>query len=164
MENTKFLKAIIIILLLINVSTIAFMWMNRPHPKDVIGGFFAKELQFTEAQQKQFDALKEEHHNQVESLREENKAKHDAYFELLQNPTIDSAEVNKLAGEISKIKEKEELATFYHFQKVRAICDEKQKAKFDKVINEAARMMAPNPSGRPRPPRGEDGPPPHEME
>lgn len=72
MENTKFLKAIIIILLLINVSTIAFMWMRR-HPKDVIGGFFAKELQFTEAQQKQFDALKEEHHNQVESLKKKTK-------------------------------------------------------------------------------------------
>jgi hypothetical protein len=60
-----------------------------------------------------------------------------------------------------KIKDKEELGTFYHFQKVRAICDEKQKKKFDEIIKEAARMMAPRRDGQ-RPPQreGENEQPP----
>jgi len=168
MNNSKFLKIVIVLLLLINISTITFMWLNKPPKHDAVGDYFAQELQFTAKQKEQFDALKQEHRSQVEGLRAENKEKHDAYFELLKNPSVDSATVKKAASQILKIKEQEELALFYHFQKVRAICTASQQEKFDEIINEAARMMAPRPrggEGRPmpeggRPPRGEDGPPP----
>ena len=71
--------------------------------------------------------------------------------------------VRKAADEILVVKEKEELAMFYHFQKVRALCDEKQKQKFDEIIKEAARMMGSKQrEGQGPPPRreAEDGPPP----
>lgn len=161
MNNIKFLKIVIILLLLINISTIAFMWFNRPQPKDNIGDFFAKELFFTDKQKKQFIVLRDEHRQQRQSLRALDKEKHDAYFDLLKNATVDSVAIKKAILEMLKIREKEELGTFSHFQKVRAICDETQKKKFDKIIGEAARMMAPKPP-RPGqgPPKGEDGPPP----
>ncbi len=161
MNNTKFLKVIIFLLLLINISTIAFMWFNRPQPKDNVGDFFAKELHFTEKQKEQFIILRDEHREQRQSLRAENKEKHDAYFDLLKNPTTDSVAIKRAVSELLKIKEKEELGTFYHFQKVRTICDENQKEKFDEIIGEASRMMAPRPPrGGQGPPRGEEGPPP----
>jgi Spy/CpxP family protein refolding chaperone len=161
MNNTKFLKVVIMLLLLINISTIAFMWFNRPQPKDNIGDFFAKELHFTDKQKEQFNVLRDEHRQQRQSLKALDKEKHDAYFDLLKNATVDSLAIKNAISELLKIKEKEELGTFSHFQKVRAICDETQKEKFDKIIGEAARMMAPRPprAGQ-RPPRGEDGPPP----
>jgi Spy/CpxP family protein refolding chaperone len=164
MNNTKFLKIVIVLLLLINISTLSFMWLNLPVKHDFVGDVFAKELQFTEQQKEQFQTLKEEHRSQVEALKSENKEKHDAYLNLLKTPNVDSLALKKAVAEILKIKEKEELAMFYHFQKVRALCDETQKKKFDQVINEAARMMAPMPprEGQGPPPRGrfEDGPPP----
>lgn len=161
MNNTKFLKVVIILLLLINISTIAFMWFNKPQPKGNIGDFFAKELHFTDKQKEQFAVLRDEHREQRQSLSKENKEKHDAYFNLLKNATVDSVAIKNAISELLKIREKEELGTFIHFQKVRAICDENQKKKFDEIIGEAARMMAPKPprEGQ-RPPRGEDGPPP----
>lgn len=159
MNNTKFLKVVIILLLLINISTIAFMWFNRPHPKDNIGDFFAKELHFTDKQKEQFNVLRDEHRQLRESLKELDKEKHDAYFDLLQNATVDSIAIKKAISVLVKIKEKEELGNFSHFQKVRAICDETQKKKFDKIIGEAARMMAPKPPTEGQgPPRGEEGP------
>jgi protein CpxP len=170
MNNSKFLKIVILLLLLVNISTLTFMWLHRPQKNDAVGDFFTKELQFTSKQKEQFEVLKQEHRSQVEALRAENKEKHDAYFELLKNPTIDSASVKKAAAAIVKIEEQKELALFYHFQKVRAICNASQQQKFDEIINEAARMMAPKSRGgeeRPKPgegpPRGEDGPPPPRM-
>jgi len=144
------------------------MWLQRPQRNGGVGDFFAKELQFTAQQKEQFEVLKQEQRTKVEALRSKNKEMHDAYFDLLKNPAIDSATVKKAATAIVKIKEQEELALFYHFQKVRAICNVSQQQKFDEIINEAARMIAPKPrrgEGRPKlgegpPPRGEDGPPP----
>jgi Spy/CpxP family protein refolding chaperone len=170
MNNPKFLKIVILLLLLINISTLTFMWLHRPQKNDAVGDFFTKELQFTPKQKEQFEVLKHEHRNQVDKLREENKEKHDAYFELLKKPAVDSVTVKKAAAAILKIEEQKELALFYHFQKVRAICNASQQQKFDKIINEAAIMMAPKPrrgEGRPkfdeRPDRGEEGSPPPNM-
>jgi Spy/CpxP family protein refolding chaperone len=163
METTKFLKTIIFLLVLINLGTVLFLWINRPQPKDNFGGFFAKELNFTAQQKEQFEVLRDEHRTQRESLKEFNKLNHDAYFDLLKNPNIDYATVKKAAQEIAAIKEQEELLVFYHFKKVRAICNEDQKQKFDKIVNEASQMMAPRPprdGNGPPSRRGEDGPPP----
>lgn len=160
MNTTKFLKIIIALLLLINISTVAFMWFIKPERRDDIGGFFNKELHFTKQQQQQFETLRDEHRKDRESLKEANKKAHDNYFNLLKNQTVDSVAIKNDIAEILKIKQKEELLTFNHFRKVRAICDDNQKKKFDEIINQAARMMAPNPphDGH-RPPRGEDRPP-----
>lgn len=163
MNNSKFLKIVIVLLLLINLSTITFMWLHRPPKNDAVGDFFAKELQFTAKQKEQFEALKKEHHEAKEALKEIDKEKHDTYLDLLKDPKVDSVTVRKAADEILVVKEKEELAMFYHFQKVRALCDEKQKQKFDEIIKEAARMMGSKQrEGQGPPPRreAEDGPPP----
>lgn len=155
MNSTKFLKIIIVFLLLINLSTILFMWLHRPHREGEVRGFFEKELQFSPQQVDSFDVLKEEHRNNMEQLKAKSKQLHDAYFDLLKNPSVDTATVSKAALQLAMLKEQEEKVTFYHFQKVRALCNEAQKIKFDKIIKEAARHMGPS-----RGPREEDGPPP----
>ncbi len=167
MNNVKFLKAILLILLLVNVATLSFLWFTKPPKPNLQGsakGFFAKELSFSAKQEQQFETLQTAFQEQRESLRQSNRETHDAFFDLLQNPKVDSAKVKKAADEIIKIKEKEELAVFYHFQKVRAICDASQKQKFDKIVKEAAQMMGPRPQEgqRPPPPRrdGDVRPPP----
>lgn len=153
MNNSKFLKIVILLLLLINLSTISFLWFNKPSKRDAVGDFFTKELQFTAKQKEQFIVLRDSHREEREALKSNDKEVHDAYFDLLKNPTVDSTTFKNAVAEIMKIKEKEELGTFYHFQKVRAICDEKQKQKFDEIIKEAARMMAPPRDGQRPPPK-----------
>ena len=167
MNNVKFLKAILLILLLVNIATLSFFWLTkppRPNEQGTSKDFLAKELSFNIEQQEQFEALQVAFQEQREALRKSNKDNHDAYFDLLQNPKVDSATVKKAADEIIKIKEKEELAIFYHFQKVRAICDVTQQKKFDKIIKEAAQMMGPRPQEGQRPPaprrEGDVRPPP----
>jgi Spy/CpxP family protein refolding chaperone len=167
MNNIKFLKSILLVLLLVNVATISFLWFTKPPKPNLQGsakGFFAKELSFSAKQEQQFETLQTAFQEQREDLRHEVKDKYDIYFDLLQNPKVDSLTVKKTVSEIIRIKEKEELALFYHFQKVRAICDATQKQKFDKIVKDAAQMMGPRPQEgqRPPPPRreGDVRPPP----
>lgn len=171
MNNIKFLKSILLVLLLVNVATLSFLWFTKPPKPNLQGsakGFFAHELAFSAKQEQQFEALQIAFQEQRESLRQSNRETHDSFFDLLQNPKVDSATVKKAADEIVKIKEKEELAVFYHFQKVRAICDATQKQKFDKIVKDAAQMMGPRPQEGQRPPPRREGdvrpPPPGRMD
>jgi len=168
MNNVKFLKSILLVLVLVNVATISFLWLTKPPKPNLQGsakGFFAHELSFSAKQEQQFEVLQTAFEEQRESLRQSDREIHDAFLDLLQNPKVDSATVKKVADEIIKIKEKEELAVFYHFQKVRAICDATQKQKFDKIVKDAAQMMGPRPQEGQRPPppprrEGDVRPPP----
>jgi len=162
MDNTKFFKIVILVLLLINIATLTFMWSTsqrpqnlQPRPPDV-GEFLTQKLQLTEAQQKQFEALKQAHHEKVETLRENNKKLHNDFFDLLKQPNIDTTTINMAADAIMMNQKAIEMATFYHFEEVRSICTPDQQKMFDEVIKEALRMMSPPPPG---PPHG--GPPPH---
>lgn len=153
MDNSKFLKTVIIILLLINISTLAFMWMQKPGhgmpppPPQEVGNFLMHELHFTEAQVKQYEEMREEHRGYVENLRKESRELHDAYFDMLGITPTDTNKVNQMADSLSQFQKQIELSTFYHFQKVRMICTAEQQKKFDEVINEGLRMMAPRPPG-----------------
>lgn len=150
MENSRFLKIVIIILLLINISTLAFMWMHKgphgmPPPRQEIGDFLMRELNFTDTQRNQYEKMRDEHRSSVRNLRDRSRELHDDFFELLGTIPIDSIKANQLADSITIIQKQIELSTFYHFQQVRSNCTAEQQKKFDEVINDALIMMAPPP-------------------
>jgi protein CpxP len=149
MDQSKFLKVVIIILLVINIGTLAIMWLQRPHPagsKGEIAEYLTRELNFNETQKRQFEDLRNEHHDAMETVLMKDRKMHDAYFDMLQSPG-DSANISAMADSLAANRKQIELITFNHFKKVREICDEQQKKKFDDVINNALRMMA-RPPGR----------------
>jgi len=160
METNRFLKVVIIALLLVNIGTLTFIWMqgNRQHggpppppPQGEGRGvfeFLTHELQLDNQQQQQYESLRDEHHRAVEELQMNSREIHQQYFELLHGANTDSAQVNLLADSLAHIQKQIDLITFYHFQKVRSICKPEQQKRFDEVINEALRMMAPPPPPR----------------
>lgn len=152
MDNSKFLKTVIIILLLINIGTLTFMWMHQhgmppPHQPE-IGNYLMHELKFTEAQKNQFEQMRDEHRHEIDGLRKKSREMHDSFFDLLGNSQADSNNVNQMADSITSLQKEIEISTFYHFQKVRTICTREQQEKFDEIIKEALSMMAPRKHGR----------------
>ena len=148
MENLKFLKIIIICLLLINLGTLAFIWKQKPqesmHPRQGdVAQFLTRELNLTVEQENKFDVLRNEHHQGVEILHDADRTFHHQLFDLLKSNSGNAIAVNALTDSIASNHKKVELLTFYHFQKVRAICSDEQKKKFDTVIEDTLRMMAP---------------------
>lgn len=151
MENTKFYKTVIFILLLINIGTLSFIWINRPpHDGPPQGGgdvteYLSHELNFSDEQQQQLKELVKENRSGMDAMRSTNRRLHDTYFEMLGDADIDSTKVTAIADSITTLQNKIELLTFYHFRKVRAICNKEQQKNYDTIINDALRMMAPPP-------------------
>jgi periplasmic protein CpxP/Spy len=151
MDNSRFLKIVIVVLLIINIATLAFLWTapmrHGPPPMrgEDVAGFLSRELNFTPEQQKQFEELRKEHHDNIDNIRQQDREMHDKFFDLLCTNPVDSAFVGQMADSMSGFRKQIELLTFYHFQKVRGICTAEQQKKFDEVIDDALRMMAPKP-------------------
>ena len=148
MNNTRFLQICIVVLLLINSVTIGIIWFHRPpaHERGPFN-FLTRELKLTETQQEQYKQLRDEHHQSMLEYEKKIGESRGNFFHQL-SVTKDSLLVNNLTDSIAQYQKQADLLTFYHFQKVREICNAEQQKKFDEVIQEALQMMRPAPPKR----------------
>jgi Spy/CpxP family protein refolding chaperone len=162
MENARFLKITIILLLVINLGTLSYLWMDRHHehptggphgPGQDVFTFLCNELKLDEQQTKQYGQLRDEHHHAVENLQNQVHQLREQFFGMIHKNPVDSSAVKNISDSIATIQEQIELATFYHFQKVRSILRPEQQTRFDEVIQQATRMMGGPPIQGPPPPR-----------
>jgi len=147
MNQIKTFKILVIVLAIMNVSLLAVMWFHRPpmnegpsdSPRDR-GRFLMHELHFNEDQREQFDVLFESHQQKMKKIKRRGKELHDLMFDELAitNETNKSDSLINLIGENRKSGEKE---LFEHLSKVRALCNEKQKHTFDRIIKGAIGRM-----------------------
>lgn len=157
-KKSILLIVIIGILILLNVASLTTLWvwkfrapfpfpfpMNEklPSPKGRL--IFEKELNFSKQQLDAVDKLREEHFAGVQKIMDDIRKNKDELFALLKNP--DSLKVNDLTGKIGNDQKEMERAIFNHFQKIRNLCDEKQKAKFDEIFKEIINPGPPHPEG-----------------
>jgi Spy/CpxP family protein refolding chaperone len=147
MNQIKTFKLLVVVLAIMNISLLAIMWVHRPPMGEGAGGsprdrsrFLIHELHLNENQREQFDVLFESHQQKMEKIKMRGKELHDLIFDELAitNETNKSDSLINLIGENRKIGEKE---LFEHLSKVRALCNEKQKVKFDRIIKGAMGRM-----------------------
>lgn len=162
-SKNKFLTAIVILLLLANIVSIATFWWTRENvaPPPGNGGgsaanFLVHELSFDSKQQDAYKLLREEHQQQTKLAREKVMESRKIFFDLLNKDSVNTFLLKNLAEEIGKNEGQLQLYTFNHFKKVRALCNEQQKKKFDSIIQEVLRMMG-GQQGPPPPPKRMDG-------
>jgi Spy/CpxP family protein refolding chaperone len=174
-DKSKFSGIIIIALFLLNLGTLTFMWVNRPpHPPPPefirdgnqpppgnASDFLIHELKLSEAQQKDYEKLRDEHRAAMKKIHEDIGKSRDEMFSMLSSGNADTVKAATLAAKIGELEKQVQLTTFSHFAKVKALCDDTQKKKFDEIIGEVLKMMAPPPGNDGRmPPPGERRPPP----
>ena len=165
--NNRWLTVITLLLLTANIATLTILWVhhrggdrgdNKLPPPPPGGGqvfeFITNELKLDSAQQAAFRKLRDEHQAGQKDIQDSIRKVKDAFFELLKQPNIDDAAVQAAAKKASETEQQLELLTFRHFQKLRAICNPEQQKKFDTIIQDVLRHMAP--------PRNRMGPPPGE--
>ncbi|HKC69062.1 MAG TPA: hypothetical protein VKG26_12580 [Bacteroidia bacterium] len=161
MQNSnqlKFWKWTVILLAVLNICLVASIWLKQGKPDDMrqppngakAADFLIEQLRFSPQQLTGFEKLKREHGHTMDSLRKVSKEVHKLFFDNLEKEKQDTAKINELARAIANTQTQIELATFNHFRKVRNLCDEKQKATFDEIIQEVLRRMA-RPVGSPPP-------------
>ena len=177
LTNNRLLSVLILVLLTANVATLGYLWLHRPGagkmpPGAPPGGgqvfeFITKELQLDSVQQKNYAVLRDEHQAGQRPLQDSIRKAKDEFFDLLKQPALSDAELQQQSSKVAAAEQQLELFTFRHFQKLRAICTAPQQQKFDAIIQDVLRRMAPakRPQGPPPPGiRGGMPPPPHDGE
>lgn len=154
----KILSWIITLLIIANICTIVFFWAGhlknqRDHsPKE----FLAKKLNFSDTQKIQYFNLAKEHNEKANKIREIIKNDKENLFKLLKSDQISDSARNSAALKVSLSMQELDILTFEHFKKVRALCTEEQKLKFDELIQKMVNSVN-NPQKGPQPPISNKG-------
>ncbi len=156
----------LLILVLMNLGTLTALWLIRDYrqspPSQTGAGvvdFIVKELNFDSTQKKQLILLREDHQQKIKQVRRKNRDAKDVFFGLLKDSSLSEDALNKAAIASAEFDAETAKLTFRHFQEIRKICTPEQRKKFDRVIAEVLRMMAPLPPSRnhPEPPPRRNG-------
>lgn len=150
-------------LLIANAYTLFRFWRERSGrdmaQKDPVGAFLVRELGLDSSQQRQLRGLTDLHREQVQRIRPKIRHAKEELFALLRQADLPDSLRQAAARKVGLATAELELATLEHFRQVRAICRPDQQARFDGILNEVVRLMAPRrPSGAPG--RDGGGPPP----
>ena len=150
----RWLLVLVAILLLTNIATLSIYWFKKPNHEGGpghdpgnrekrMGQFMVDQMKFDSTQAAAYwklrDTMIATQRPVIDSMRDAKKR----FFDLLnQSNTTDSALITR-SNEIAALQKRLDLATYRHFQHVRALCRPDQLQKFDTVIKEIVNRMTP---------------------
>jgi periplasmic protein CpxP/Spy len=157
MPESRFLKIIVVALLLLNLGTLGFLWMDRrdggahrPPPHHGPGGrgentgeYLRRELQLTDEQEDAYRKMRRQHHETVMDVRDQMRDQKRELYGLMKNgdTVATKGTVNALIDSIVAEQRFIEQFTYDHFRELRALCTPQQQTKFDEVIGDALERM-----------------------
>ena len=155
--KNKMISWLIAIFMLANIGTLTFYWVSHFNAKrdNSPKEFLAKKLNFSKQQKDQYFGLAKEHNQNAEKIRSQIKMNKEAFFKLLQSDEIIDSARNNAALQVSLSIQSLDILTFEHFKKVRALCTEEQKLKFDELVQKMVYSVN-NPQQGPPTPLNED--------
>jgi hypothetical protein len=146
LSNIKFLWIVILVLIILNIASIATHWIKQDEVWDRSrrfsfrtgqrDHFLKQELNLTPVQQVRFDSLMIGHRSQLESLVAEIRSLREELMGMIRNQEF-TAEAEELVREIGKKQQELELLNYQHFRDVLGICNEEQKQVFLETIKRA---------------------------
>lgn len=171
--NNRWLLVVTLILVTANIVTLALLWTNKtgkgekfpPLRQEQVFEFVSNELKLDSVQKEAYKKLRDEHQAGQKPLQDSIRKAKDALFSLLEQGNVADSMLQSYSKRAAEAEQQLDLLTFKHFQKLRAICDPEQQKKFDSIIKDVLRRMAPPKRQGPPPERegdrpGREGPPP----
>ena len=160
MKNVRLYQILVILLVILNLATLAFMWFNRPGRERPVGqqgpaSFLIRELNLSGSQQKEYMSLRREHREMLKKLSERDQGLHKRFFDLFLLDSPDTINMEALADSIAANRKKMEVITYDHFYRVSKMLDPEQQKKFTIIFQDVLKMVLPPP-----PPPPNDAPPP----
>jgi HSP90 family molecular chaperone len=139
--QNRFLVLLVAILLIANLGLMLYFFAFR-HKEETgrmqprVSDFVQKQLGFNADQSAKFQALWDQHKDEIKPVLEDMKKSKDSLYNLLRNPQATDSAAVALTNRIGEKQKEWELLIFHHFQKVRAICDSSQLPKFDSLVHQ----------------------------
>jgi hypothetical protein len=169
MEQTRNLRIwqwLTLLLVLCNIGILATIWVRPGRPPMPPGpespkAFLLAMLKPGADQTRDLDQLIADHKQHMEDLNIRGHQLKRAYFQTLSQPLATARFKDSLLHEIAANQLQIESATYDHLSRVRALCSDVQKQRFDKALPEMLqRMRRPGGSERPGGPEGPARPEP----
>lgn len=164
MKKEQFYSVVIILLLLLNMGTLGYLWVNRQQPQAQFPGnagpghpepdrIIIDRLQLDATQQEQFAELKHIHRKSTDSLQQLISHTQHELFRLVRQDEMDIVLRDSLLAQIEHYETAKHIVTIQHFYDLRKILNEQQKESFNGFMEEiGSRITGPG--------RGHHGPPP----
>lgn len=138
-SSNKILTIAVILLLITNITLVAIMVMGKGNKERRSGReqafeMMVKELDMTEAQQKEYKQLKELHFKDSKPLFDSLRAARNAFFALVKDSSANDSVMALHSQRISERQAAIDRNTFAHFRKVRQLFTPEQQPKFDTFV------------------------------
>lgn len=142
MNKTKLLTGLVIIMVVINLLLLSFLWVSRPEDRIThrsrnkhqrVENYLSRQLELTNDQTKAFEEQRKEHFKATRAIFKDIQRDKKKMIEMLSSGA-DSISIERVLTDINKKNKKLERLNFWHIKKLRDICSEDQKKKFDKII------------------------------
>jgi Spy/CpxP family protein refolding chaperone len=157
MNNITFYKIVILILIVLNLGTIAFIWFGRrDEGRDGHRGKtpdrMVRELGLDARQTKEFVKMREEHRMRLFILRQQDRRLHERFIEAVFQPQTDTVRINVIVDSIAAVRKEMELITFQHVMRLKTVLNPAQQDKFRYIFIKALDKMLPSQEEPPLPP------------
>jgi len=145
MKSLTFYKTLSMLLVIINLGTLAFFYFTAPQkPPRPDTARLAQDIGLTGVNKQKSDALEIQHHKEKRQLMKTNFTLQKQLYAHLDAP-------EKSAEILSKIhanREETDRMTFEFFRSIAALCTKEQRKKLDKIIDHGLKRI----TGLPHPP------------
>ncbi len=144
MSKIKLLTLTVIVLMLINIITLAFFFskrpMNRKNPKEVV----IEKLHFDEKQVATYNELIEIHSEEIKTLNDDFLiTKNNLYKELSKSDN--KMVTDSLLLQLATLQNEIEKTHYNHFLAIKKLCKPQQLNDYNALTNELSKIFSPKP-------------------
>lgn len=152
MEKSKLLTLSVFGLLMLNLATLAFLFLNgpkghrppppgnQPTPKEVV----MDQLHFDSAQQKEYDKIIHWHQDEIRKLDNNIRQTKNELYALLSQAQVNSKTKDSLLTLLNGYQKQIEETHFKHFEDIKKLCHPNQMEDFNALTEELGRIFAPH--------------------
>ncbi len=147
-SQRKWLVGVIVLLVLMNITILAFFWSGkRPPNPNKITNHFVKELNLGETQAESFKTLFETHLEKSSQIMDSSRIYKERMFKMLVQPNRDEVALNKIIQQIGEFETQKGKLMIEHYTELENTCEsEEQKEKLREIFIRSI----PKPRGKPR--------------
>lgn len=114
----------------------------------------SRDLELTTDQTKAFHELADKHRKAIKVNAEKQKKVIQSYFNYLSVEEQDQTRLSELLEDIKDLESKKITLTYQHFEELKALCNEDQKARFGLIIQDIIQVLVGKERNNRPPPRG----------
>jgi protein CpxP len=163
MSNSKVYKIGFSVMLVINITVIAFLLIGPPaHPQRGPSGAHQRDLkdeisnglQLNEEQRHQYLEMAVEHREELRIIERSQKELASQYLGFLKLTEVSDNEMAEVLSRLSQLESAKIDATYEHFEELKKLCTASQLADFDKIMDQVISVLLDRGNKNSPPPRG----------